>query len=393
MGLDAVLLPSRRGVSCRPDLPTRIPVGEPVEGSIEVSAPGARDVAVEVAIDLADDLEPQAVLRGRLVQGRLRAPLTLRARRRGTVRIERAWLRFLGPAGLASRVVVVPIDLEIEVLPNVRASHGTAVRCFDVRYGQVGLRIERHEGEGSEFDSLKEFQEGDDHRAIDWKASARHRALLKRRFRAERDHQVILAFDAGRLMAAKVDGIPKLDHALGAGLHLAYVALKSGDRVGLFGFDERPRILLPPHAGVPSHAQLLRAAARLEARETETNFTLGLTTLLQSLRRRSLVVVLTDFADSVSAELMLENVRRLARRHLVLFVAVTDPSMTAIEEAPPQDRLGLHRAVVAGSLRRERAVALERLRRLGVHVLSAPPGKLGAEMIGRYLDLKRREVA
>ncbi len=393
IGIDAALLPPARRVACRADAPGQIPVGEPVEGALEVEARGSRDLAVEVAIDLSEDLAPQPAHRTRSAGGPFRVPLVLRARRRGTSRIERAWIRFTGPAGLATRVVVVPLDVPVEVLPNIRASRASAMRFSDPRNAHIGMRIERHEGEGSEFDSLKEFRDGDDHRAIDWKASARHRTLLKRRFRAERDRQVILAFDAGRLMAAKLEGIPKLDHALGAGLHLAYVALRSGDRVGLYGFDERPRISFPPHAGVSSHAQILRAAARLEARETETNFTLGLTTLLQSLRRRSLVVVLTDFTDAVGAELMLENLRRLARKHVVLFVALSDPTLTAMEEQAPEGRLGLHRAVVAGSLQRERAIALERLRRLGVHVLDAPPAKLGAEMIDRYLDLKRREVA
>jgi uncharacterized protein (DUF58 family) len=394
VALDAAYLPSRREIACRPEVPGEIPVGEAVFGAITVVLSRPRAVAtVEAVVDLSDDLDPQPPYRGRFAGGRLRLPLTLRARRRGAVRVERVWLRLLGPSGLVCRVVVVPVDRAIEVLPNVRAARREAIRFFDVRNAQAGIKIEQHEGEGSEFDSLKEFRAGDDHRAIDWKATARHRTLLKRRFRAERDHQVILAVDAGRLMAARLGGVPKLDHALGAALHLAYVALRSGDRVGFFGFDERPRIALAPHGGVHAHAKLLRAAMRLEARETETNFTLGLTTLLQSLKRRSLVVVLTDFVDSVGAELMLENVRRLARRHVVLFVALSDPAMTAIEEAAPTDRAALHRAVIAGALRRERVVALETLRRMGVHAIDAAPERLGGEMIDRYLDLKRREVA
>jgi uncharacterized protein (DUF58 family) len=285
------------------------------------------------------------------------------------------------------------VDRAVEVLPNVRGGPTAPLRYDERRDGRAGGNVERFSGDGSEFDALREFRVGDDHRTIDWKSSARHGALLRRQFRAERDHQVVLALDSGRLMAARLHGIPKLDHAVGAALRLALVALRTGDRVGVYGFDETPRLRTVPRGGVQTHLGLVHALAALEAREVETNFTLGLVTLLQSLRRRSLILVLTDFADTVSAELMIENLRRVGRRHIVVFVALADPALEAIETAAPVDRRTIHRAVVAGTLRRERAIVIERLRRLGIHPIEASADELGAAMISRYLDLKRREVA
>lgn len=393
MAVDAALAPGRHTLGARFSGPGEVPVGETAEASINVTLGGRRSAAFDLIADLSTELEAQPSVRGILAPGGSRIPLRLHASRRGVVRVERVWIGVQGPLGLVRRTLVIPLDVPIAVLPAVRAGRGAAIRFEESLGAPVGLKSQRFEGDGSEFDALSNFRPGDDHRRIDWKSSARHRALLRRQFRAERDHQIVLALDTGRLMAARIHGIPKLDHAVGAALRLADVALRSGDRVGLFGFDEQPRPLAPPRGGVASRPALVRAAALLEAREVETNFTLAMAALAQSLKRRSLVLVITDFFDTVSAELLVESLRRLVRRHAVVFVTPGDPALDAIAAAAPADLDTLHRAVVASALGRERAVVLERLRRLGIHPIQAAPEALGPEMINRYLDLRRREIA
>ncbi|MEZ4467901.1 MAG: DUF58 domain-containing protein [bacterium] len=256
----------------------------------------------------------------------------------------------------------------------------------------VGLKAERFVGEGSEFDSLTEYREGLDHRAIDWKASARHRKLLVRKFRAERNHQVVLAFDTGHLMGEPAGGIPKLDTAINAGLLLALYSLRAGDRVGLFAFDEQVQAYVEPTGGVQAIHLLQQRASTLTYSRHETNFTLGLTHLASRLRRRSLVVVLTDFVDTVTAELMLENLGRLARRHVVIFVSLRDPEMQQIIGTEPRGLLDVHRAVVAWDLVRERETVVRRLQRKGVFCVDAAPERVGVGLLNRYLDIKRREL-
>ena len=124
----------------------------------------------------------------------------------------------------------------------------------------------------------------------------------------------------------------------------------------------------------------------------ETNFTLSLMELAQRQRRRALVVVLSDFTDTITAELMVENLARVRRRHLVLFVALEDPLLGKEADREPSDLLGLHRSVVAHRLLRERAMVFSRLRRCGVHCINAPPGRVSPRLIDRYLDFKRREA-
>ena len=247
-------------------------------------------------------------------------------------------------------------------------------------------------GGGSEFHALSEFRPGMERRTIDWKQSAKHRLLLAREFHIERNHPVMLVVDTGRLMCEPLAGMPRIDHALNAALILAYVGLKSGDRVGLFAFDARPNVSSGALSGPNAYGVIQRLAARIDYSTAETNFTLGLTQLAGGLKRRSLIVVFTDFADSTSAELMLENVGRLMSQHLVLFVVMRDDELEGLVRKAPTEAEDVSRAVVAAAMLREREVVIERLRRLGAQILEAPARQIGPALLGRYLDLKRRDL-
>jgi len=198
--------------------------------------------------------------------------------------------------------------------------------------------------------------------------------------------------DAGQLMTEPVAGVPKLDHAINAALLLAWFCLRTGDRVGLLGFDERVRQWLAPTGGMQAFARVQAITSEIDYRHVETNFTLTLAELSTRLRRRSLVVLFTDFLDTVTAELMIENVTRLARRHLVLFVALSDPSLETRALARPRSLVALHQAVVAADFARERSIVFERLRRVGAMCIDTTPARFSMALINHYLELKRREL-
>lgn len=403
-GLDTVLALPRRRLEVEVTVPEALYIGDRDQLIIDLAAPGwTRPMDVDILVDLDDDLAQQPAQRVALAadgqpgaeagaQLRARATVPLVPGRRGSMSVERVWLRWRGPFGLMRRELVHEIDRRVAVVPNVRAVRAAALRFFSAREFLTGLKVERYIGDGSEFESLREYVPGLDHRAIDWKSSARHVKLLCQEFRAERNHQVVIAVDTGQLMCEPLGGVPKVDHAINAGLMLGYFCLRTGDRVGLFGFDAWVRCFVEPVGGVHSFARLERQSASLDYQHEETNFTLGLAELATRLKRRSLVVLLTDFVDTVTAELMLENVQRLARRHLVIFVTLRDATLGTLAAAAPRTLTALHGAVVAEDFLREREVVLQRLRRLGVHCIDAPPEAISMNLLNRYLDIKRREL-
>ena len=325
------------------------------------------------------------------------ARLEFRPSRRGTAEFEQLWLRWTGPLGLGARQLRRAVNHSVRVWPNIAPVRSPALQAF-LRDAQFGLIARRIRGEGTMFEALSEFQPGMDKRRIDWKASARHAHLYAKEYEAECNNQIVFAFDCGQAMCepvggpvgSKDPGLPRIDRAVTAALTTAYVALKGGDRVALFGFAARPELFTPFVADSREFKRLQRAAAGLDYRAQEPNFTLALATLAARLQRRSLVVVFSDFTDPTSAQLMIESVGRLTRRHVVLFVTMHDEELGGIANAPPDDMQRLAMAVSADALLRQRALVLSQLRQRGVDVIEAPYGAIGTRLIDAYLKIKRR---
>ena len=311
--------------------------------------------------------------------------------RRGTAAITHGWLRWTGPLGLGARQVSGPLDREIRIWPDLSPVRSRELQTF-LRDSQNGLIARRIRGEGTQFEALSEYEPGMDRRRIDWKASARHNHLYARENESERNNQIVFAFDCGQAMCEPVDGMPRIDRAVSAALTCAYVALKSGDKVSLFGFAQRPQVMTPFAADSRAFHRLQSAAAALDYEATEPNFTLALATLTAKLKRRSLIVLFSDFTDPTAAEMMVESIGRLVDKHLVLFVTFADSELDAFIDAEPGDIATIARSVTADSLATQRSVVLQRLRRMGVDVIEAPWDQIGYRLIDRYFMIKNSEA-
>lgn len=310
--------------------------------------------------------------------------------RRGLAPLLSLTARWRGPLGLVYRSRRWEAVGEIAVTPDIASAPKEALKLFS-RDARLGLKLDLDPGQGSEFHALQDYRPGMEPRAIDWKQSARRVALVAREFDVERNHPILLAVDCGRLMCEPVDGAPRIDHAINAALLLAYVALKIGDRVGVYGFDSRPRHFAAPRGGLSALAGVQAMAARFDYSAEETNFAFGLFSLASRLDRRALVVLFTDFADATSAEMMFGGISELVKRHRVVFVVAHDVALETRAGAEPRTPADVTRAVIADALLQDRLVVLQRLRRMGVEIIQAPAGKLAADTVTRYLSLKRRE--
>lgn len=321
----------------------------------------------------------------------LLAKFTVSALRRGEGFIDRAFLRWTGPLGLVWKQIKTPLDKTIAIVPDTRLVKDKAIEIFS-RDAAHGQKMQIDKGEGTEFDALREFMQGMDKRAIDWKHSARHRKLHVKEFRTERNHNIVFAIDTGYLMSEPLKGMARIDWAINASLLISYISLKFGDRVGFFGFDIKPYLFSKPVAGTNSFAHLQKLTSELEYSTHETNFTLGLSQLSKSLGRRSLIIVFTDFIDSINAELMIENISRLIKSHIVLFVVFEDVEIEKMISKNPKNPKDISRAVLAGALDKERDIVLARLERMGVQVVRADIETMSTAVLNRFLELKRREM-
>jgi len=352
--------------------------------------PGECEVAIDrhYLLDAVDGLAKSARI-GAGGSGRVR--ILLRAVRRGEARLEQVWMRWRGPLGLVWKQKTLQLDTPVLIVPDIGAVRADSARLMH-RDMVHGLVAQMQLGEGAEFEALAEFRQGMDRRSIDWKQSARHAQLLAAEYRTERNNNIIVALDGGRTMCEPLAGLPKIDRAVSAALLTAFVALKDGDRVSLFSFDSHPRVTTKPVSGQRSFALLQRVAGAIEYSDRETNYTLALATLAASHSRRSLIVVFTDFADTISAEMMLAAVGTLLKRHLVLFILFRDEELEDFIAAEPATAEDVTKAATAAALLRERRLVVTRLKRLGVHVVETAHANAGPALVAAYVDIKRRNL-
>ncbi|MDZ4137585.1 MAG: DUF58 domain-containing protein [Erythrobacter sp.] len=377
------------------ETPADVEVGQPATITVTARFASGRRTGVAAAVACDARLAPGGRITADLAPlpdaPGWRGETTVTPTRRGTAPVTRAWLRWEGPLGLGARQVSHPLEQVVRIWPDLSPVRSPELQTF-LRNAQLGLINRRIRGEGTQFEALAEYEPGMDRRRIDWKASARHTRLFARENESERNNQIVFAFDCGQAMCEPVDGLPRIDRAVSAALTCAYVVLKGGDKCALFGFAQAPQIMTPFIGDARAFHRLQSAAAGLDYQAVEPNFTLALATLTSKLKRRSLVVLFSDFTDPTSAELMVESLGRLVDKHLVLFVTIADSEIERLIAAPPGDIATLARSVTADTLAQQRKLVLQRLRRMGIDVIEAPWDAIGPRLIDRYFAIRASEA-
>jgi uncharacterized protein (DUF58 family) len=245
---------------------------------------------------------------------------------------------------------------------------------------------------GTEFESISEFRLGDDPRRIDWRATARTRRLVVRRFQVEQHQDVFLLIDCGRLMGSAAGRGTKLDCAVDSALYLARTALANGDRCGLALFDSAVTAFLPPRSGLGALPTIVECVYDAQSRWQETDFAPLFAQLQARHHKRAVLIILSDVADQETSKRARVALTNLSSRHVVIFAALQTPLLTAQTRAPIQNRLDAARQVVAYRLLREREETLHALRRGSISVLDVEPSELTIPLINRYLEVRSRNV-
>nr|WP_218886241.1 DUF58 domain-containing protein [Kineococcus aurantiacus] len=391
VGLDAALAPSpRRLAISRPPLPA-VRLGERRSTGLLVQNTGGRRVRGV----LRDAWVPSAGATGTrhrldLPPGeRRRLEVVLVPTRRGDRLADRVTVRTAGPLGLAGRQRSAPVPGRLRVLPPFTSRKHLPSRLARLRELD-GRSAVQHRGQGTEFDSLRDYVDGDDVRSIDWRASARRQAVVVRTWRPERDRRVLLVVDTSRTSAARLEGehpTVRLDAQIEAALLTAALASRAGDRVDLVAHDRRVRARVRGGARGDLLPSLVEALAPLEPSLVEADWDAVATEVRTTARQRSLVVLLTALDPSVLDSGLLGVLEQLATRHTVVLAAVDDPALAALAR-DRSDAEAVYTAAAAETATAVRDRTARLLTRLGVEVVHADPEGLAPALADRYLALK-----
>ncbi|MGI4894592.1 MAG: DUF58 domain-containing protein [Janthinobacterium lividum] len=318
--------------------------------------------------------------------------------RRGDRLADRVTVRTRGPLGLAGRQRSSAVPGRLRVLPPFTSRKHLASRLSRLRELD-GRSAVMHRGQGTEFDSLRDYVDGDDVRSIDWRASARRQSVVIRTWRPERDRRVVFVLDTSRTSAARIGATQtrsvgdaagvevRLDAAIEAALLTAALAARAGDRVDLIAFDRHVRARVRGSHRGDLLPNLVEALAPLEASLVEADWDAVATEVRRLARQRSLVVLLTALDSSVLDSGLLGVLEQLASRHTVVLAAVDDPALRALARGRGS-ATDVYTAAAAETADAERTRTAQLLTRLGVEVVHAAPDELAPALADRYLALK-----
>ncbi|MFJ2175593.1 DUF58 domain-containing protein [Streptomyces sp. NPDC087851] len=317
---------------------------------------------------------------------RRRLTTLLRPTRRGDRHAERVTVRSFGPLGLASRQGSHDVPWTVRVLPPFTSRKHLPSRLARLREldGRTSVLTR---GEGTEFDSLREYVTGDDTRSIDWRATARQSTVTVRTWRPERDRHLLIVLDTGRTSAGRVGDVPRLDAAMDATLLLTALASRAGDRVDLLAYDRRTRAQVQGRAAGDVLSAMVNALAPLEPELVETDARGLSAATLKSAPRRSLIVLLTSLDAAPVEEGLLPVLPQLTRRHTVIVASVADPHIEKMSAARGTVD-AVYEAAAGAQAQGQRRRTAELLQSKGVTVVDATPEKLAPALADAYLALK-----
>ena len=391
---DLALIPGRRGYQARRVLPEPFSLGEHEEVKVVVTNPAAARLQARIADHAPAGLNP----RPREVagtfddRGALALTYTTSSPRRGAYHFRSLDLQLARKDGWLRRQVRIPLNHEVAVFPNIVAIKRIQLTLRRGLRALVGQRRAKPPGASTAFAGLRDYVRGDDVRRISWTATARRDRPVMVEVEAERGQQVMIALDCGRLMTAPAGELDKLDHAVNAALMLAWVAQAHGDRVGLMTFDDRVTGFIQPERGSTQLHQLTQALYAIRPSYVEPDFGHALTHLALRVRRRSMVVILTDVQDPNASRELVAHGLRLAARHLVLVVAMSDPEVLAARYAPVTSSARAYQWAAMEEFVASRRASFELLRKGGVLGLDVVAGSLSPALVERYLELKERAL-
>ncbi|MGA8620106.1 MAG: DUF58 domain-containing protein [Candidatus Sulfotelmatobacter sp.] len=311
---------------------------------------------------------------------------------RGDLRTGKVFLRCRSGFLMAERWAVADLQQTVRVYPNFEHARKHSVYLARSRQIELQMRMMRMRGIGSDFESLREHQEGDELRNVCWTATARRGKLVSKTFRVERSQAVWIVLDCGRLMRARTDGYSKLDRAVDAALCVAQLALYSGDRVGLLAYGRAVNQRVLPGRGAAQMRHVVEQLALVRDEVPEADHVRAAASLLTLQKQRGMIIWISDLAETAMTPEVIEAAGQMLSRHLLLFVAIAQPELKRLARQSPASAAAMYEVVAAQEMVYRRELLLGRLRERGALCIEVEPSRISASVLNQYLTVKERNL-
>ena len=365
-----------------------------VEVTVEVRNAGGVSVECSVLDDVPQSLmkEPPTLTISVAARGSAAAHYSVRPLQRGDIMLGAAYLRYQSTSRFAERWARADLQQTIRVFPDLEDAKRHNIYLSRARQIELERRLIRQRGVGREFESLREYQRGDEFRNICWTATARRGKHVTKLFQVERSQAVWIVMDAGRLMRARVDELSKLDLSVNAALSLAQIALYSGDRVGLLVYGRNVQQRVGLGRGLAHMRAIIESLASAREEMAEADHLRAASVLLQLQKQRALIIWVTDLADTSMTPEVIESASRILSKHLLLFTVIAQTDLNELAASSPDSRADLYTVAAAQEMVHRRETLIGKVRNQGALALEIAPSRLTTSLVNQYLEVKERNL-
>ncbi|MCA9193432.1 MAG: DUF58 domain-containing protein [Planctomycetales bacterium] len=392
--LDWWRIPSLANVQVSRQMARVASLGNTHEVQLWLDNRGRRSIYVTIKDDCGSGMrtEPESMSMELRPRTRQLVNFRLFVARRGAFDFEFLYFHVFSPWKLWCKQVQIHCPGVLHVYPNIKQVAEYALLARTNRLSQIGVRRTRHLGQDNDFERLRDYQQDDNYKHIDWRSTARRQKLIVRQYQADQSQRVIFMVDSGRMMTNQYEGMSLLDYALNSVLMLSYVALQQGDSVGMICFSDQVHTYVPPTSGKRQMNRILHAGFNQFPRLVQSRFDEAFLYLSNHCRRRSLVVLVTNVIDEVNADQIHRYLGHLNGAHLPLLVLLRDHRVFEMADAFADDREVLYRSAAASQLLVWRQDVIHRMRAQGSLTLDLFPEEMTSSMVNKYLEIKAKHL-
>ena len=391
---DVQTSPRSSNLTARRELPPRFSLDAEHSITLVIKNHAAQAVQIQVRDELPNVLQLLTEDIGGKVPANGEAHLVyfVRAVRRGAYPFGNVVLRIRSGLGLIQKQIFLSVPDTAKIYPNFHGLGEYQLLAKIDRRDEVVRKPRKLKAPGTDFENLRPYIPGEDLRNVDWKATARRGSLISRNKQVEKGQQLAVLLDAGRLMAESIGNYSKLEHALKATIMLSFVAQKRGDALAVACFSNKIESFLPMVRGPSLVPRVLESVYAVQVRPVESDYWQVIAEAMSMLRRRSLVILLTDVLDAAASAGLINNLTRATERHLVLCVVLSNPKVRNLAQVIPKTVAETYQKAAAADLLRRRRLALEHMRARGILVLESDPEHLNIHLVQRYLEIRQADL-
>jgi uncharacterized protein (DUF58 family) len=295
-----------------------------------------------------------------------------------------------GRFGLILRRQYFDLDVSVPVYPSFLQMQKFELMAFSDRLTELGIKKIRKIGHNLEFDQIKDYIPGDDYRTINWKATARRGGLMVNVFQDEKSQQVYSLIDKGRTMRMPFENMTLLDYAINASLVVSNVAIKKDDQAGLITFQQKVSNIIPASKRGKQMMLIMEALYHEKTAFRESDYSSLSMAVSRNIKRRSLLLLFTNFETLSGMMRQLPYLKQMARNHLLVTIFFENTEMTALLNASVNKTKQIYKKAIAEKLAYEKRLIVKELQYHGIHVILTPPEDLTINTINKYLELKSR---